>query len=221
MFRKKLDSVEPTDHAIVNDLMHVIWARGQELEHYVHNPPSGLETEAASLRDFYQPDELKYHGHKSQRGVTQINFYDEVKPNVTELGAAHELDNPCQGHWRHPRTCAPENFDCEYYAEWETIGRGDAMRFKIQTTHTQLWTGIGFSDDQKMSQTDAILAMLDSNGRPFFMDTWINGYTRPNLDDIQNIRKESGKVINGSLILVFERDRATGDKRVRITTFHF
>lgn len=29
VFRKKLDASEPTDHSITDDLMHVIWAKGQ------------------------------------------------------------------------------------------------------------------------------------------------------------------------------------------------
>lgn len=29
IFRKKLNADEPTDHSITNDLMHVIWAKGQ------------------------------------------------------------------------------------------------------------------------------------------------------------------------------------------------
>lgn len=29
IFRKKLQADEPTDHSITNDLMHVIWAKGQ------------------------------------------------------------------------------------------------------------------------------------------------------------------------------------------------
>lgn len=74
VFRRKLEANEPTDHSFVDDLMHVIWAKGQEPGAYVHSPPSGLEKEMASVKDFYMPDELKYHGHKMQRGVTQINF---------------------------------------------------------------------------------------------------------------------------------------------------
>lgn len=74
VFRRKLEANEPTDHSFVDDLMHVIWAKGQEPGSYVHSPPSGLEKEMASVKDFYMPDELKYHGHKMQRGVTQINF---------------------------------------------------------------------------------------------------------------------------------------------------
>lgn len=79
LFRKKLEAEEPTDHSIENDLMHVIWAQGQEKGKYVHLPKSGVETAGASVKDFYKPDELKYHGHGSQRGVTTINFLGELQ----------------------------------------------------------------------------------------------------------------------------------------------
>jgi len=86
IFRKKLVATHPTDHTLDDALTHVIWARGQEPTKYVHVPPSGLETEASSIKDFYQPDELKYHGHQSQRGYTQINFFGKtVESNKSNL----------------------------------------------------------------------------------------------------------------------------------------
>jgi len=68
-------ATEPTDHSIVDDVMHVIWAKGQEQKNYQHSPKSGLEKDVASVKDFYKQDELKYHGHGSQRGVISINFF--------------------------------------------------------------------------------------------------------------------------------------------------
>lgn len=55
--------------------MHVIWAQGQEPGKYVHSPKSGIETERVSVKEFYQPDELKYHGHGAQRGKLTMNFF--------------------------------------------------------------------------------------------------------------------------------------------------
>lgn len=229
VFRRSLDSHEPTDHAIVDDLMHVIWARGQESGQYVHVPASGLEKERTSVPDFYKPDELKYHGQKMQRGFTQINFL-EPEPIATQTlinGAAtdaiaaaagpaatpsHQLDNDCRGHWRHPRDCSPDQHNCEYYVRWETIGRGDEMRFQVETTHTNTWTGIGFSKDQRMSQTDAVIGWVDRNGRPFLMDTWINGYSSPKLDNQQDIYNMSGSIRNGVTQLAFTRKRASNDR---------
>ena len=75
VFRKKLASNELTDHEIMDGDMQVIWAKGQEPGKYVHVPPSGVETSKVSVKDFYKVDELKYHGHRSQRGVVSFNFF--------------------------------------------------------------------------------------------------------------------------------------------------
>lgn len=239
VFRRALEAHEPTDHSIVDDLMHVIWARGQEPGQYVHVPASGLEKEHTSVPDFYKQDELKYHGHRMQRGFTTFNFFDTQEPKivaVTNNGTAaaaaaggiastaaaavpavavaapsHLLDNDCQGYWRHPRECSPEEHNCEYYVRWSTVGRGDEMRFEVETTHTNTWTGIGFSNDQRMSQTDAIVGWVDRNGRPFLMDTWINGYASPKLDSQQDIYNATGSIRNGVTQLAFTRKRMSSD----------
>lgn len=75
LFRRKLSTNDLTDHDIVNDNMHVIWAKGQEPGKYQHRPSSGIEKGNANIKDFYKQDELKYHGHNSQRGVESINFF--------------------------------------------------------------------------------------------------------------------------------------------------
>lgn len=74
IFRKKVTANEATDYNLNNGLMHVIWAKGQEPGNYIHVPNSGLEADMVSNKDFYQPDEIKYHGHRMQRGTAQINF---------------------------------------------------------------------------------------------------------------------------------------------------
>ena len=65
-----------SDHSISNGPMHVIFARGQEMGHYVHSPPSGIEACTANQK-FYKRFELKYHGtHPDQRGqVPSFDFY--------------------------------------------------------------------------------------------------------------------------------------------------
>jgi hypothetical protein len=55
--------------------MHVIWAKGQEQKNHQQPPKFGSEKDVALIKDFYKPDELKYHGHGSQRGVISINFF--------------------------------------------------------------------------------------------------------------------------------------------------
>lgn len=76
IFRRKLQAKDEADHEIAGE-MHVIWARGQENGDYVHKPHSGLEKESPSKPEFYAADEIKYHGHGAQRGVTRIDFLAE------------------------------------------------------------------------------------------------------------------------------------------------
>ena len=77
IFRRPLNSTDGfPDHDITNAAMHVIWAIGQTPGNVEHSPPSSIETNEASNTDFYQPDEVKYHG-SANRGATQINFFSE------------------------------------------------------------------------------------------------------------------------------------------------
>lgn len=45
------------------------------------------------------------------------------------------------------------------------------------------------------------------------MDTWINGYSAPLLDETQSVYNESGSLVNGVTTLDFTRKRATNDKQ--------
>lgn len=108
-----------------------------------------MEKENAHNPEFYQADELKYHGHKLQRGFTQINFFDEDKPRAS-IDSPHELENECHGHWKTPRNCSAEKHDCEYFISWQTAGRGDEVKFHIETTNVNTYTGVGFSEDRAM-----------------------------------------------------------------------
>lgn len=45
------------------------------------------------------------------------------------------------------------------------------------------------------------------------MDTWINGYSPPKLDDHQDIYNASGSIKNGATILEFTRKRTTSDEQ--------
>ena len=65
---------EHADHDISNRLMRVIWSHGQVFPDYFHWPRSGIEAGTAPNEQFYQPDEIKYHGGRN-RGVTSLNFF--------------------------------------------------------------------------------------------------------------------------------------------------
>lgn len=56
----------------------------------------------------------------------------------------------CYGQWSTPKGCNVTAGQCEYHVVWTYSSKTDYMRFTITTTHTTLWTGIGFSDNHKM-----------------------------------------------------------------------
>ena len=164
--RKKLSPNGPSDHAIVDANMHVIWALGQEPGDYVHIPKSGLEKGSPSIPDFYRPDELKYHG-KRNRGVLSMNFFDEIEQSIGDA-ASSNLDF-CGGEWKYPRQCAAGTAECEYFASWRYDENTDMVDFVVQSTaaQTERWTGIGFSDNNRMVESDVVVGYVESNGRVY------------------------------------------------------
>lgn len=68
---------ERTDHEISDNYMNLIWAQGQDAGSYVHTPAAGIEVEVnISDKNFYKPDDLKYHGPREHRGTRTFNFFD-------------------------------------------------------------------------------------------------------------------------------------------------
>jgi len=211
VFRKPLQANGPTDHDIMEEEMHVIWATGQEQGMYSHSPASGLEAkgEEPSVPDFYKDDELKYHG-KANRGVTRINFRDEVKRNDQS-----RLDY-CGGEWDYPRGCVQDGLPCQYLARWQFNEDTDKINFTISSRNPEKknkWTGIGFSDTPSMRLTDAIIGWVEPNGRTFIMDMWTTNYLNPILESKQDITDMSGTLEDDVTTLRFTRARNTSDKQ--------
>ena len=191
--------------------MHVIWALGQEPGNYAHSPKSGLEEGTPSIRDFYRADELKYHGNKN-RGVVTMNFYDEIEQSIGDA-ASSNLDF-CGGEWKYPRSCTPGTAECEYFASWRYDENSDMVDFVVQSTGAQQdkWTGIGFSDNNKMAETDAVIGYVESN-RFYLKDMWTTSYLSPVIDSSQDLKNREGYFENGITTLKFSRKRNTGDTK--------
>ncbi|XP_067135324.1 uncharacterized protein [Centruroides vittatus] len=201
LFRKKLKATDFTDHSISNNLMDVIWARGQEPNMYIHSPTTGLESGKAKILDFYRPDELKYHGHGKQRGKLTLNFLSNSQEKSKKI-------TDCMGEWKYPENCDEK---CEYSVKWKFLDATDEISFTVNTIHTDRWTGIAFSKDKRMSQTDAVIGWVDHIGRATILDVWLNDYTPPKLDLSQDIYNISGERKNGQTSLHFVRKRFTID----------
>ncbi|XP_076353423.1 uncharacterized protein LOC143248691 isoform X2 [Tachypleus tridentatus] len=203
LFRKKLKAKELTDHTIEDRLMNVIWARGQEPGMYIHRPKTGLDIGKAKIKDFYRPDELKYHGHGDQRGKTTMNFFDATN----QLPAATVSSS--SGEWKYPHGCGDQS--CQYHVKWDLEEDTDDVRFVIQSSNSDKWTGIGFSKNPKMPSSDAVIGWINGIGQVTVIDVWLTGYERPQYDDSQDIHDISGEVNDGRVTLRFSRKRKTGD----------
>lgn len=119
------------------------------------------------------------------------------------------LLSDCKGEWKYPSRCT--GYGCDYKASWEYMDDEDEILFILSTKHRNKWTGIGFSNDRNMPQTDAIIGLVEDSGRFFLMDTWLRSYNAPSLDAVQNIQNMTVRRENGITSLRFTRKRRTND----------
>ncbi|KAJ8040166.1 Serine-rich 25 kDa antigen protein [Holothuria leucospilota] len=211
VFRRKLETSDMADHAIANQQgMDVIWARGQERGREVHRPRSGLERcEAKNIEDylFYQKDDVKYHGTSGmQRGIIRgLDFYADPNPS----GGGSQ----CGGQLAQPSGCSGSA--CTYTVEWQYNSDEDEVEFTIRATmdHTQ-WTGIGFSQEGSMVNSDAVLAWYDeATSTGSVKDYFLGARSTSGVveDDSQDITDTSVTYENGILQFSFKRKRNTED----------
>merc|ERR1712117_409131 len=154
---------------------------------------------------------MGYHG-KDNRGVTTINFLDEIKRSINDQVG---LDF-CGGEWKYPRGCSSAAENCQYHARWEFNENTDKMNFTIASRNPDKknkWTGIGFSNNPSMRLTDAIIGWVEPNGRYFVMDMWTTNYLNPILEPSQDITDLSGELVDGVTTIRFTRQRDTGDSQ--------
>ncbi|KAJ8306575.1 hypothetical protein KUTeg_017120 [Tegillarca granosa] len=204
VFRKKIRAMEPTDHSFIDKPMHVIWARGQDEGNYVHNKqtPSGIDGVTTQVSDpqYYKVDELKYHGFTGHRGTTTINFFTEPTDPVGE----------CKQEWG---SC-PSEGDC-HHVEWVYNRVLDRVHFTMRARlRSKQWIGLGFSRDKSMTNTDTVVAWIDSQRVVHVVDGWIgNQYSMPASDPQQDIRGISGDIQDGITKISFNRARGTKDDK--------
>lgn len=143
-FRRRLTAADPFDHNITIDVpMFFVWAKGQEAGSYSHSAPSGLDQGAATVKEFYTPDVLAYHGNKN-RGSFTMSFGGKKQ---TTAAAPTTAIAGCRQDFLYPAGCKGDS--CHYNVTWLKYG-GDvefAIEADIANNH---WTGIAFSKDGLM-----------------------------------------------------------------------
>lgn len=154
----------------------------------------------------------KYYSISANVSLTSTSeLIPESKSIDSDFENQFETELLCRGEWKSPQNC--NNNNCDYKANWEYIDENDEIVFTISTKNRNKWTGIGFSENQAMPETDAILGLVEESGRFFLMDSWLRAYEAPPLDQSQNLYNMSAWRENGITTLRFFRKRITGDNR--------
>lgn len=182
--------------------MTVIWAKGVDPENYQHTV--GEPGRAPSK--FFSPNVLKYHG-KNQRGALTIDFFDEKKTEST-LHGLHTDQPTCTGRYSVPEDCTT---DCRYEVEWTSDGT--VARFTVRTDLKDgQWTALGFSKDGLMAESDVIV-MGVNEGTVTVTDQYMSGYSKPVVDEMQDIFDVETAFKNGRLVANFSRELNSKDAK--------
>ncbi|KAI8773675.1 uncharacterized protein LOC106064189 isoform X1 [Biomphalaria glabrata] len=205
LFRRKVQSADVTDWPIEPRPMHVVWARGQHRNDIIHRPPSAYEMNEIADKDYYRPNELKYHGAGGHRGDTAINFH-EVPPSPAPVDPPKCLSGRCT-----------DQSSCPYQIRWAYESASDSITFQIMATvEENQWVAVGFSNDEEMPNTDVIAAYFlpdsQSGGLvPHVTDRYAYDRSEPKLDAVNNVQLINATRRNGVSTFLFSRPARTGD----------
>lgn len=99
----------------------------------------------------------------------------------------------CVNEYRYPEKC--KGSDCEYIAKWMYNAKNKDVGFEISSKGIGRWTGIGFSRDGAMTQSDVYTGWV-YNAKAFVTDRFAFGQQLPAVDpaDRQDIYNISGKM---------------------------
>ncbi|KAJ1363545.1 hypothetical protein KIN20_023436 [Parelaphostrongylus tenuis] len=116
-----------------------------------------------------------------------------------------DLDRPvCENSFRYPPKCSGD--ECEYVASWTYDSAKDDVRFQISSKNIGRWTGIGFSKDGQMTNSDIYTGWV-FEGKAFVTDRFAYGRQLPAIDpaDRQNIYDIGGRIEDETQTFWFRR----------------
>uniref|UniRef100_A0A0N5AE40 TIL domain-containing protein n=1 Tax=Syphacia muris TaxID=451379 RepID=A0A0N5AE40_9BILA len=116
----------------------------------------------------------------------------------------------CETEFRYPTGC--EGSACDYVAKWEYSTSNKDVRFEISAKELGRWTGIGFSRDGNMANSDIYTGWV-YEGKAYITDRFAYGRQLPAIDpaDRQNIYNISGKIEDDIQTISFQRKIITSD----------
>lgn len=113
----------------------------------------------------------------------------------------------CYGYYNYPDNCQS---DCSYQVDWRSDGINVMFRLHA-ILYPEMWTGIGFSNDGTMINSDAVIVSLYKDASVAVTDQFASSYGRPQVDQLQDIFDISTHYSNGHLWANFSRSLMTED----------
>ncbi|TMS34383.1 hypothetical protein L596_001992 [Steinernema carpocapsae] len=123
----------------------------------------------------------------------------------------------CETEFRHPTGCT--GTACDYVAKWQYNATKKDVRFEISSKDIGRWTGIGFSRDGQMANSDIYTGWV-YDGKAYVTDRFAYGRQLPAIDpaDRQDIYEIGGRVEDEIQTIWFRRKVLPADT---ITDFPF
>lgn len=128
----------------------------------------------------------------------EIDTKTLIRCNSAIISAA----SSCETEYRYPPGCSDNA--CDYIAHWEyDIARKD-VKFEISSKELGRWTGIGFSRDGQMANSDIYTGWV-FEGKAYVTDRFAYGRQLPAIDpdDRQDIYEISGKAEDDIQVYLF------------------
>ncbi|VDK81473.1 unnamed protein product, partial [Litomosoides sigmodontis] len=115
-----------------------------------------------------------------------------------------QTTSSCETEYRYPPGCSDNG--CDYIANWEyNVARKD-VKFEISSKELGRWTGIGFSRDGQMANSDIYTGWV-FEGKAYVTDRFAYGRQLPAIDpdDRQDIYEISGRAEDDIQTISFRR----------------
>uniref|UniRef100_A0A915PXC5 DOMON domain-containing protein n=1 Tax=Setaria digitata TaxID=48799 RepID=A0A915PXC5_9BILA len=204
IFRKPLQASDKTDRTLSPEETIVIWAKGVQNSKFT---PAIAEFMLQIVIIKLKSDLEEATNRNTDRGQFIINFFDSEKEPKQFQKPIHR--NECFGNYAYPINCTHEK--CIYTANWLTDGKKISFSLSaiIPTYH---WTGIGFSLDGSMAQSDVIIASVMDDGTVKVSDMFSPGYSRPKTDAEQNLFDVRTSYDQGRIYANFSRYLVSNDE---------
>ncbi|KAF7629848.1 hypothetical protein Mgra_00009126 [Meloidogyne graminicola] len=169
------------------------------------------EMENSEEKEEGEKEELEQHNEGNKEEENEEEETSQLPSDISKTSIL--TDENCFGGFAYPEDCMQLNSkQCQYMLQWMVIPELFKVNFQLNIQMpANHWTGIGFSKDGSMVNSDSIIAILEKDGKITVQDYFSINYEKPLLDSKQNIEQIYFNSIDGFWALNFSRSLFTND----------